>query len=86
MNGSRNWFRSSIKILLACLIVGWLLSALFDYQALDVVRDISRVIRALSEWILGIFRWALPFILLGAVVVVPIALIRYGWRLLKRRK
>ena len=85
MDGSKNWFRTGFKILIACLIVGWLLS-FFDYQALDLVRSLSRMIHSVSEWLLGIFKWALPLILLGAIVVMPVVLVRYGIRMLRKRK
>ena len=85
MANSKTWFWTIVKILVTCLVVGWIFT-LFDYQALDIVRGVSNFIHNLSDRLLAVLRWALPTILLGAIVVMPVVLIRYGVRMLRKRK
>jgi hypothetical protein len=72
------------KLLLLCLVVGYLLSVV-DLDPLGLIRWISNNLHNAGEWAAEAVRWAVPYVLLGAVVVVPIYLIRLGLGLLKKR-
>ncbi|WP_207478606.1 hypothetical protein [Arenibaculum pallidiluteum] len=74
-----------LRILFLCLVVGFLLSWFaIDPRSLltgslDAVRDVARLALSLGSW-------AIPYILLGATVVVPIAVIGAVLKLLDRRR
>jgi Family of unknown function (DUF6460) len=59
------------RLVLVSILVGVVLSAL-GLDPFDIVRSIERLIR--SIWDLGFdaFRWLWRYLLLGAVIVVPI--------------
>ncbi len=76
---------TGIKLLLICLLVGWILSVI-DIDALGFIRFLSQSLRHAGELAADGVRWAVPYILLGAVVVIPFYIIKLGLDLLKKRK
>lgn len=77
--------KTTLKLLLASFCVGLVLSWI-DFDALDVLRSVSEAVHFIVEWIQKNLGRAIELILLGAVVVLPIALIRYGLNRLRRRR
>ena len=67
-----------IKLALACLAVGLLLAAL-DVTPEGLLSRVSGMALGLWEAAQGLFGWAGSYMLLGALVVLPIWLIRYLW-------
>lgn len=65
-----------VKLVIACLLVGWVLSTL-DIDP----RNILNSGQAAIEWLIELggefFGWAVTYILIGAVVVIPIWAILY---------
>ncbi|MDP7547377.1 MAG: DUF6460 domain-containing protein [Alphaproteobacteria bacterium] len=82
---TRKIIGSGIKLLLISLVVGWVLSVI-DMDALGFIRFLSQSVRNAGEVAADGVRWAVPYILLGAVVVVPFYIIKFGLALLKRRR
>ncbi|MBT3535274.1 MAG: hypothetical protein HN478_15445 [Rhodospirillaceae bacterium] len=76
---------TGIKLLLICLVVGWVLSVI-NFDALDFIRFFSQSLRNAGELAADAVRWAVPYILLGAVVVVPFYVLKFGLQLLKGRR
>lgn len=76
-------FSTVIKLLLASLVVGMVM-AYFQIEPRDLVRwaagSIDDVLANAQAWI----GWAIKYVLLGAVVVVPIWLLGYLFRFIKR--
>ena len=73
-----------VKLIIACLLVGLVLSAL------DVdPRNILAIGQAVIEWLIEVggefFARALTYILIGAIVVIPIWVIMYLLRAVKSR-
>jgi len=66
-----NWI---IRVLVLSLIVGLVIS-FFDINPIGILNDTWDTILAVGGLFKGIIDWALPYILVGAVVVVPLALI-----------
>jgi hypothetical protein len=68
-----------VKLVIASLCVGLVL-AYFDTDPLDLLylaRDqITALLGDATSWI----QWAIKYIFIGAVVVVPIWLVHYLWR------
>lgn len=73
-----------VKLLLASFLVGWALT-FFDITPLDLLKDLTGTIRQIYAMALNAFRWASDYILLGAVVVLPIWAIIAGLNYLQRK-
>lgn len=71
---------TAIKIVVASLFVGLLL-ALFDIQPQDLMRNLGDTVVEIFELMVDMVDWAVPYILIGAIVVVPIWLIRVAIRM-----
>jgi hypothetical protein len=76
--------QTAVKLLVACLAVGFVLS-LFDLDALGALRVVSDAV----HWMVGnaseLIASGSRYILLGAVIVVPIFLIHLALKLLRKR-
>ena len=77
--------KTTLKLLLACFCVGLVLSWI-DFNALDVLRVVSEAIHFAIDWVRQNLGRTVEIVLLGAVVVLPIALIRFAVGRLKRRR
>lgn len=76
--------QTAIKLLAACLAVGFVLS-LFDVDAWGALRMISNFAHWVVDNAAELVRQGAHYILLGAVIVVPIFLIRLAVQLLRKR-
>jgi hypothetical protein len=63
-----------IGLLLLCLLVGLLLTHL-GIAAHGILTDTWRTILAVLHLVGGLIWWAVPYTLLGAVIVVPLSLL-----------
>ncbi|MCW2237052.1 DUF6460 domain-containing protein [Azospirillum canadense] len=70
-----------VRTLLLCFVVGLVLSFL-DITPANIltntwvtIRDIASLSRDALVSLLDAFRWAVPYILIGAVIVVPLSLL-----------
>jgi hypothetical protein len=73
-----------IGLLVLCLLVGLLLTHL-GIAARGILTDTLHTIAAVGRLVGDAVEWAVPYTLLGAIVVVPLALIalllkRAGWK------
>lgn len=77
-------FRSVLHVLLASLIVGMVM-AWFNVQPRDILAwitgNVDEVFANLQAWI----GWGIKYVLLGAVIVVPIWLLGFLVQYLRRR-
>lgn len=76
-------FSQAVRIVIICLLVGLFLSWL-DIQALTTLKALSEFLHKIVELVVTAVEWGLPFVLMGAIVVVPVVLIRFVLRYLKR--
>lgn len=60
-----------LKLVIGSFFVGWFLT-LFDITPLDLLKDLTGTIGQIYAKALETVRWAADYILLGAVIVVPI--------------
>lgn len=74
-----------VKLIILSLIVGLLLNW-FNVSPQDLMRDIFGNIDAIMQWSVDAFGSATSYILLGAVIVVPIWAILFALRWLKQSK
>ena len=84
MAESRSAIGTVVKLALACLGVG-LVMAMLGVTPADLVEDVAGV--AMRAWKLSseLLGWAGPYMLLGAMVVLPIWLLRLVWKKLSAR-
>lgn len=77
--------RTLFRLLLASLVVGLLLSV-FDFRPEELLRGLGDVTADSFGSVVALVRWAIPYLLLGAVVVAPIWLAMTLWRAVTRRR
>ena len=63
-----------VKTLLLCFLVGLMLSVL-DINPASILTNTWATIRDIADLAVGVVRWALPYILVGAVIVVPLSVL-----------
>jgi hypothetical protein len=80
----KNPGRTLFRLLLASFAVGLLLSV-FDIRPEELLRNLDENLREIFEAAVDLVRWAIPYILLGAVIVAPIWLGLTLLRALRRR-
>ncbi|MBO6827129.1 MAG: hypothetical protein JJ879_13060 [Sneathiella sp.] len=68
---SKNAGSLIIKLLIGSFLVGWMLTW-FDITPLELLEDLTGTIGEIYALALSSVRWAADYILLGAVIVVPI--------------
>ena len=66
----------AIGVLVLCLLVGLLLTHL-GIAARGILNDTWHTILSVGRLIGNLAEWAVPYTLLGAVVIVPLALIGF---------
>ncbi len=74
--------RNIVKLAVWSLVIGLALSFL-NIHPRDVIKSLGSYAQGAVDWALSAFEWALGYIILGAVVVVPIWLLAVGWRKLR---
>ena len=67
------------KILLASLLVGLALSV-FDITPAQVLKDMGLTPERIMNLARRGFNWAVPYVILGAMVTIPIWLVMYLFR------
>lgn len=80
----KNLVSTVVKLLVACLVVGFVLSYL-DLSPEDALKSLG--IAAVDVFELGasVFEWGLSYILIGAVIVVPVWLIAMAWKIVRNK-
>lgn len=84
MSSKRVTVFTVLKLLLACLVVGWLLSFL-GVTPQDLMAKFSGLASGLWGSARDFFSWAGGYMLLGALVVLPVWLVLYLWARLRAR-
>jgi len=74
-----------VKLLIACLLVGMGMSAL-DLDPRTVFNESLRLAKQVAEWSIANFGQAVSYIMLGGAVVLPLWLVSYLLRFLRRGK
>lgn len=74
-----------VRLALICLAVGLIL-AFLDVDPVGLMRNFPEAVQALFEVLADMIGWAAPYVVLGAVVVVPIWLVLFLLRMARRRR
>ena len=67
---------SLIKVLLASFVIGVLL-AFFNIDPTELLENFGESIQSIFEIVARVIEWAVKYVLLGAILVVPIGLILF---------
>ena len=67
---------SLIKVLLVSFVIGVLL-AFFNIDPTELLENFGETIQSIFEIVARVIEWAVKYVLLGAVLVVPIWLILF---------
>ena len=73
-----------VKLLIASLLVGLALS-IVDVSPEEILRGLGGWVQRIFSVFVRLVQWAVPYALLGAVIVVPLWAINKLWRLLRHR-
>jgi hypothetical protein len=86
----RGYGPTIVKLLIACFLVGMLLRLLHITPA-NLIEHFGETIRQLFDFGVSLLHsamstveWVVPYILLGAIIVVPIWLFRLGWHSMRK--
>ena len=82
---SRNTSATIVKLVIACFVVGLVLTA-FNLDPQRVFAEAVRFAKHVANWSLSMFGSAMSYILLGAVVVLPVWLVLYLMRIIGGRR
>ena len=74
-----------VKLLIVSLLVGIVL-AILNIDPQNVLQSARNGAEALIEMGASVFGWAFKYVLIGAVVVVPVWLFLYLWRYLRGKR
>lgn len=84
MTAQRITLGSVVKVLIVCFLVGLVL-AFLDVDPRNIFHDLVGLVRRLFELSVDFFGWAVSYVLLGAVVVLPIWAVILLFRFLRGR-
>ena len=73
-----------IRLAIICVIVGFLL-AIFGIQPVDLWNDVLATISQVWQLSANIADWGLGYLILGAIIVIPIWLLIRLWAMLTRK-
>jgi hypothetical protein len=74
-----------LRLLILSFVVGFVLNVL-DLDPGSLLRGIGGTVEGLFATVVDALRWAVPHILIGAIVVVPIWLVLYLLRYARGRR
>jgi len=80
----RNLGSTLLRLFILSLIIGLVLSA-FDIRPESLLGAVGGTVESIFNVIADTVEWAVPFVLIGAVVVIPIWLILAAIRMARRR-
>ena len=76
---NKNIFSTITKLAIGSLLLGLLLSA-FSISPRNLLKGLGDTALQIFDIIAGMMEWAVEYILIGAIVVIPIWLVLAGWR------
>ena len=80
----RNWGSTVVRILLLCLVVGLIISV-FDISPEGILSSLGSTAERIFFAVAGVVQWAVPYMLMGAVVVIPIWVVVYIHRVARKK-
>lgn len=68
-----------VKLLVVSLLVGMML-AFFDMKPEELLASLGDTVKSIFQVLVSLVEWMVPYVLLGAVVVIPIWVIMLVWK------
>lgn len=68
-----------VKLLVVSLLVGMML-AFFDMKPEELLASLGGTVKSIFQVLVSLVEWMVPYVLLGAVVVIPIWVIMLVWK------
>ena len=81
----RGMGRTIVKLLIVSLILGLVLS-FFDISPQGLLRSLGATVEDIAAILASLLEWSIGYILIGAVVVVPIWLILRALRIARNKR
>lgn len=82
---NKNIFSIITKLAIGSLLLGLLLSA-FSVSPRNLLKGLGSTALEIFDIIAGMMEWAVEYILIGAIVVVPVWLVMLAWRTFRSKK
>ncbi len=76
---SKNFFSTIVKLAVGSLLLGMVLS-FFSVSPRKLLEGLGGTALEIFDIIAGMLEWAVQYVLIGAVVIVPIWLVLFAWR------
>ncbi len=76
---NKNIISTLTRLVIGSLLLGLLLSA-FSVSPRNLLKGLGSTALEIFDAIAGIMEWAVEYILIGAIVVVPVWLVIKAWR------
>lgn len=73
-----------LKLLVISLLIGMVL-AFFDTKPEELLASLGETVQSIFRVMVSLVEWMVPYILLGAVVVIPIWGIMLVWRFVREK-
>jgi hypothetical protein len=73
-----------IRLVVWSLVIGIVLSVT-GVSPEALLSGLGDTVERIFAVVVDMARWAVPYVLLGAVVVIPVWLVAFAWRLIRRR-
>ena len=71
-----------LKLIVVSLLIGMVL-AFFDAKPEELLASLGETVQSIFRVLVSMVEWMVPYILLGAVVVIPIWVIILVWRMVR---
>lgn len=71
-----------LKLIVVSLLIGMVL-AFFDAKPEELLASLGETVQSIFRVLVSLVEWMVPYILLGAVVVIPIWVIMLVWRMVR---
>lgn len=71
-----------LKLIVVSLVIGMVL-AFFDAKPEELLASLGETVQSIFRVLVSLVEWMVPYILLGAVVVIPIWVIMLVWRMVR---
>lgn len=71
-----------LKLIVVSLLIGMVL-AFFDAKPEELLASLGETVQSIFRVLVSLVEWMVPYILLGAVVVIPIWVIILVWRMVR---
>ena len=81
---NRSWGGVILRVFLLCLVVGMALT-FAGITPEDLLLSLGSTVQRIFNALVSMVRWTVPYVLVGAVVVVPVWVVMMIWRFARHK-